>query len=302
MGIIFLMPFIGRWKLGHRFNVGLLFALLGGAGVLTFLARSEDKGNAGYQAAVKSADAAQERIHVLAAGPSGIPPTGAVELLRNDPLIQGPKLFAQKCAACHRHGGTDGLGNTLKEPQSASDLKGFASRAWIADLLDPERVGGTNYFGGTKFAGGKMVKFVRKQVAGYTPEQHEQLRKVIMAVSAEARLESQSTQDKSDQKSIAEGAGFLRDAMRCTECHQFGKADEDATAPNLTKYGSKEWLRGLLQNPAHTDYYGERNDRMPAFGDKQIMSDSEMNLVIDWLRGEWTGAAQLQPGNKNSTR
>ena len=31
------------------------------------------------------------------------------------------------------------------------------------------------------------------------------------------------------------------EAMRCTECHQFHKSDEDATAPDLTDYGSREF-------------------------------------------------------------
>ena len=34
---LFLMPFVGRWQLGHRFNVVWTFALLVGAGVLTVL-------------------------------------------------------------------------------------------------------------------------------------------------------------------------------------------------------------------------------------------------------------------------
>ena len=33
MAVIFLMPLIGRWRLGHWFNIGLLLALLAGAGV-----------------------------------------------------------------------------------------------------------------------------------------------------------------------------------------------------------------------------------------------------------------------------
>src|SRR5437016_2565951 len=37
MLVIFLMPFIGKWKLGHRFNVGFLFAILAGAGFLTYM-------------------------------------------------------------------------------------------------------------------------------------------------------------------------------------------------------------------------------------------------------------------------
>jgi ubiquinol-cytochrome c reductase cytochrome b subunit len=32
MGLLFLMPIVGRWKLGHGFNVALVLALLGGAG------------------------------------------------------------------------------------------------------------------------------------------------------------------------------------------------------------------------------------------------------------------------------
>src|SRR5437899_2088832 len=101
MLVIFLMPLIGRWNLGHRFNIGLLFALLGGAGLLTYLAMAEDRHNANYREAAKAAEEEAQRVRVLAQSPAGIPPEGAVTLLRNDPLTQGPKLFAQKCASCH---------------------------------------------------------------------------------------------------------------------------------------------------------------------------------------------------------
>src|SRR5262245_59372659 len=55
-GVIALMPFIGKWKLGHRFNLGFLFALIAGAALLTFSAVSEDRANAGYLAAVREAE------------------------------------------------------------------------------------------------------------------------------------------------------------------------------------------------------------------------------------------------------
>ena len=42
IGIMFLMPLVGRWKLGHVFNVGYLFALLVGIGWLTYSAYMED--------------------------------------------------------------------------------------------------------------------------------------------------------------------------------------------------------------------------------------------------------------------
>src|SRR5262249_20261360 len=108
MLVIFLMPMIGRWKLGHRFNVGLLFALLGGAGLLTYLAIAQDRGDEGYRWAVKDAEKQAERVKVLAHSPIGVPSSGALTLLHQDPLTQGPKLFASKCASCHRFDGHDG--------------------------------------------------------------------------------------------------------------------------------------------------------------------------------------------------
>ncbi|MDB6125872.1 MAG: menaquinol-cytochrome reductase [Pedosphaera sp.] len=286
MGVIFLMPFIGKWKLGHRFNIGFLFAILIGAGFLTYLAMAEDKNNATYQVAVKEAEADAERVKVLATA-LGVPNGGAVLLLRNDPLTQGPKLFAKNCANCHRFDGNDGMGNQPKNSQSASDLKGFGSREWITGLLDPEKIATTNYFGGTKLKDGKMVKFVKKNMPDYTPDQKAQLKKVIAALSAEAGLKAQGALDAQDTAMINEGRTLLKEAMKCTDCHQFRAKDEEATAPNLTGYGSREWLMKFLNNPGHPDFYGKKNDRMPAFGEKQILSEQQIGLIVDWLRGDW---------------
>jgi ubiquinol-cytochrome c reductase cytochrome b subunit len=292
MLVIFLMPFIGKWKLGHRFNIGFLFAILIGAGLLTYMAMAEDKHNETYKLAVKQAERDAERVKELARSPMGIPPTGAVTLLRNDPLTQGPKLFAKNCASCHRYDGGDGMGNVVKDLQSASDLKGFGSREWLSGLLDPAKVDSTNYFGGTKFKTGKMVKFVKKNVAGYTPEEKEQLKKVIAAVSAEAGLKAQKDADAHDAAMIAEGRTLIKSAMACTDCHQFHSKDEDATAPDLTGYASKEWLVKFIHNPAHPSFYGDKNDRMPAFGEKQILNEQQIGMIADWLRGDWYESVQ----------
>jgi ubiquinol-cytochrome c reductase cytochrome b subunit len=42
MGVMFLMPIVGRWNLGHRFNVAFTIALMAGVGLLTALALNED--------------------------------------------------------------------------------------------------------------------------------------------------------------------------------------------------------------------------------------------------------------------
>jgi hypothetical protein len=96
MGLICLMPFLGRWKLGHRFNVGLLFVLLAGVGLLTWLAKRADNSNPEYLSAVAQASKDAERVKVLARSPTGIPSSGAVTLLRNDSVYPRPETVRQE--------------------------------------------------------------------------------------------------------------------------------------------------------------------------------------------------------------
>lgn len=293
--VLFAMPFIGNWRLGHRFNLGFLCALLFGAALLTFQAVQEDRNKPEYIAGVKQAERDAERVKELARD-RGIPLTGAVELLRGDAMTQGPKLFAKNCASCHRYDGHDGLGNLVSDAQAASDLKGFASREWIAGLLDSQKIVSTNYFGATKFADGKMVKFVKKDAAQFTPEQ---LKQIATALSAEAQLPSQADADKRDAALIEAGRKFMTtETARCTECHQFRKPDADATAPDLTGYGSREWLIGIISNPKHEPFYGKRNDRMPAFAEEKILDARSIELIADWLRGGTTETKLATDGQK----
>jgi ubiquinol-cytochrome c reductase cytochrome b subunit len=285
VGLMFAMPILGQWKLGHRFNLVFIFGGLAGAGLLTWMAMNQDKHDLNFQRALKDSHQQAARVVELAKAPTGIPVSGAAALLREDPLTQGPKLFAKNCASCHRYDGHDGQGNPVKDPQSASDLKAFASREWLAGLLDPAKVDSAHYFGATKFKDGKMVKWVKKNAD--EPKEQEQLKKIIAALSAEAQLKSQRDADARDTALITQGRALISGDFACTDCHSFGKKDPDATAPDLTGYGSRAWLLRFISNPAHPDFYGERNDRMPAFADKKILDAKQLGLLTDWLRGEW---------------
>ena len=285
VGFMFLMPYLGQWKLGHRFNLAFVFGGLAGAGLLTWMAMKQDNNDPNFQRALRDSHHQAARVIELAKAPSGIPIAGAAALLREDPYIQGPKLFAKHCASCHRYGGHDGEGNPVKDPQSAADLKGFASREWLAGLLDPAKVDSLHYFGGTKFKDGKMVKWVKKNAD--EPAEQEQLKKVIAALSAEAQLKSQRDADARDIAIIKQGVELARGDVACTDCHAFGKPDPDATAPDLTGYGSRAWLVRFIGNPGHADFYGKRNDRMPLFAEKQILDAKTIGILADWLRGEW---------------
>ncbi len=285
--LVFLLPVFARWKSGHRFNLAFLFALLGGAILLTFEAMREDRADLNFQAAIASTKWQAERVKELAASPNGIPIIGAVALLREDPLTQGPLLFAKHCASCHRFGGTDALGAIPKDPPAASDLKNFASRQWLAGLLDPARIQTVHYFGATKFKEGKMARFVTKKVAAFGPAEKEKLGKAIAAVSAQAQLKGQRAADAADAPTIEAGQKIIREELNCTDCHSFLMPDENATAPDLTGYGSEDWVVRFISNPAADEFYGSRNDRMPAFGKDKILDEKSIRLLSNWLRGEW---------------
>jgi mono/diheme cytochrome c family protein len=44
---------------------------------------------------------------------------------------------------------------------------------------------------------------------------------------------------------------------------------------------------GLISNPAGAAYFHDRNDRMPAFVDQHMLTPQEIELLADWLRGDW---------------
>jgi len=288
VGLIAAMPIMGRWRLGHRFNLGVGASVLLGILMLTWLARAEDQADPAFLAARSEAESVALRVQELAASPRGIPAAGGLALLRSDPLTQGPKLFEANCSSCHRMNGHDGLGNEPTDAPAASDLAGYGSREWLTGLLDPDRIRTPDYFGATGHRNGRMARFVGRRVARFTDEEAAKLEKVIKAVSAEAGLPSQAALDSVDAADIAEGRLLISaEEINCTRCHTFNGVTEDDVGPLLTGWASPSWLLGLLHDPEHESYYGDDNDGMPAFGAEGILRETELELLTDWLRGDW---------------
>jgi ubiquinol-cytochrome c reductase cytochrome b subunit len=279
--ILFLMPIVGRWKLGHRFNIAYLIALLMGVGVLTAAALRADHQNPDYQVAVVEAEQDAIRAVQLAQSATGIPPQGAITLLRDDPATMGPRLFKRNCAACHFYL-TDQTQTSIQpaEPRG-SNLAGFASRQWLADLLNPETIAGPHYFGNTSHRDGEMANWVRENVPHLDKDE---LNKAIAALSAQAKLPAQRQLDARDADRIVAGVDLIKHKLGCTDCHRFQDAGEAGTAPDLTEYGSRTWLEGFIANPGSEHFYGE-NHQMPAFGEQ--LAPREIELIVSWLRGEW---------------
>jgi len=320
MVIFFLMPFIGKAKVGHAFNVLFVFVLLGIAGYLTFEAVKQDSNNPEFNAAVTQAQVDGDRAVELAKG--GIPEVGAKSLMRGDPKTMGPKLFAANCASCHRYNGHDGMGKKIEAPSTAADLDGFITRQWLTDFLDPKLIDSHRFFGGTKFAKGKMVKTVKEDVAEYDDDQKKQLTDLIARFTEMAAYNDADATALNDE--MAEPVKTNIEAMTklmgdevglsCLDCHRF-YGEGTGSGPTLTGYRSVAWIKALIHDPGEVKYGMTVKEKeaalkkakaegktvadpiytMPAFGATKQLEATEIDIIARWLHGKWYGSEPEKP-------
>jgi quinol-cytochrome oxidoreductase complex cytochrome b subunit/mono/diheme cytochrome c family protein len=205
------------------------------------------------------------------------------------------RIFIRNCSQCHSHTDSSGQGIAAKKP-TAPNLFGFGSRPWLVGLFDPQEIAGPRYFGNTKHFEGDMASFVKDNFAELDDDGKKQLSDIIAALSAEAKLPAQAEADKAaaedgtlERGKMAFEASFS--TASCIDCHKFHDKGDEGSAPNLTGWGSQEWLEGFISDPSHVAFYGEGNDRMPAFskatGPKgSLLTKEEITLLAKWLRGE----------------
>lgn len=304
LGFFVLFPMLDRrcsprWSLVGRVLVVLIG--VGGWGGLTAVSYLRDWNDPEYLASTRETDALSTRARELA-DRAPLPPEGAASLLRDDPQTQGPLLFARHCASCHSHVDAQGRGIVAVEP-SAPNLHGFGTTEWIMGMLDPQRIPSEQVFGKTKFAEGDMVSKVRELFDGLeeadAAKLREELRSVAQTLSSEAALPRAAA---GHDISLVAGRKLLTSRFACTDCHRYRDEGELGSAPDLTGYGSRDWLLGMIANPQHERFYAaDRNDRMPAFAEnldhpeRNLLSTRELNLLVDWLRGDW-----YQPSSQKS--
>jgi ubiquinol-cytochrome c reductase cytochrome b subunit len=290
MLLFFAMPYIGRSHAGRAVSIVLTLFVFAGLAALAWQSYAADAKNEKYQAAVEAGRRQAERVKELAESPQKIPVSGALTLLRTDAKTQGPRLFNQYCASCHDYSGESVVGITRPEKPTAADLHGYASRPWLSEFLTVKGISSPRFFGNTKFKQKKMYGFIKETFADFEAKEKEQ---IIEALSHEAGLKSQRDADTRDLANITAGDKLIAD--NCTDCHTFhGKGGgTGAKGPDLTGYGSRKWIIGMVSDPAHKRFYGKENDRMPAFAEsstdakKNVLSRQELELLADWLRGEW---------------
>jgi ubiquinol-cytochrome c reductase cytochrome b subunit len=246
----------------------------------------------------------------------GIPPTGALSLLKDDALIQGPKVFKRHCASCHRYNGHDAVGQVpmkeveesghktqVPEPATAADLYEFGSRKWVASVL-------TDYhsvFAPLANAGEKGDRFLKGEMADWAKSNAAELNKSENAESKEALIEFIVAQSERidygpyNPNLVATGKEIFKNGKlssgqltsACTDCHALkpvGEAESlgdgaGAGYPTLTGYASKAWLKEFVLNPASDSFYGADHNMMPAFHGK--LRESELDHLVDWFVGDY---------------
>ncbi len=323
MAILAAMPIIGRWKVGHAFNVVFLFVMMVGIIGLTGLALKNDAADPDFQAAVKQAQDDSVRIEELAERPEGIPLEGAVSLLRADPKAQGPRLFARNCAPCHRYNGHDGTGREvvkivkqkdgtkarIKENATATDLGNFGSPEWIKSVITdfkgtfaelknvPDKNDKNAVAESSKhFLEGEMANWSSSHAQHWRVKANEQALTDLVAFlhSQGQRRGAPGISDESPKRGrqIFETSKLPVGEFEsnCLDCHSLQPIGEDkllgeiGTGPTLTSYGGERWLREFLDNPGHEKFYGS-NNAMPAFGER--LTDKELDLLVRWLAGDF---------------
>ena len=143
-----------------------------------------------------------------------------------------------------------------------------------------------------------MASFVADSLSDLGEEETNDLRNVVIALSAQAELPYQKGADALAENTglIEAGRTAMSDSFGCFDCHLLGEDGYEGSAPDLTGYMSAEWLRLMISNPAHERTYGygedpSHNDRMPVFYNaddpgRSQLSAEEVDLLVRWLRRE----------------
>ena len=151
-----------------------------------------------------------------------------------------------------------------------------------------------------------MARYVREKLPKLRAAESGALEAMIQAVVAEADLPADRSAPgpaAEARKTLVEaGSRHVSTTFGCTDCHAFRKPDEEATAPTLTGWGSRDWMIRLVGDPTHPDFYGQRNDRMPSYLKEGRLSERDIGYIVDWIRQDTAPARSLNSAALRSPR
>jgi ubiquinol-cytochrome c reductase cytochrome b subunit len=291
LGVLAVLPLLDELDRPRRSRAGAVAAtvvIFGCAGVLSWMAWRKDARDTKYTEQRRKADARAAAAARLAM--QGVPPAGALEMIRQDPELRGHDLFEKHCASCHALGDA---GDPAKA--SAPKLDGWGTESWIAAMIhEPDA---PQFFGRGPYKGDMPSVDVRPATHGedWHPMVKSDVERQAVAVFLAAQGDEPGDAPRVvDRSALAMGEKLTRE--RCTTCHLFqGDGDDESTgvAPELSHYGSVAWTRAQVANPATPATYRDRaldesrKKHMPRF-DKDL-STADVELVARWVRAHARG-------------
>jgi ubiquinol-cytochrome c reductase cytochrome b subunit len=285
-GYLVLLPWIDKPGRPRVATVVVpVIVIFAGAGVLSAMARSHDMHDSHYVKARAKADAMADAAVKLAM--DGVPPAGALAMMRTDPEIHGRELFDKHCASCHVLGD---LGDP--EKATATKLDGWGTPEWIEAMIhDPD---GPLFFGKGPYK--DQMPSVDQRPANkpageaWTPMIKSDAEKKAVALFLASLGDEPGDPPRAlDAKTKAAGEKIVSE--RCTSCHLYkGQGDDEGSnlAPELAGYGSFAWTRAQVANPSSVATYREKaldedmKKHMPRFDND--LSPADVDIVARWTR------------------
>ena len=250
------LPLLDRFlprRLVQYTSVLVLALVLGGAGLLMYKAVSADAHNPDFLSNRLKADLLRDRASFLAAN-SGVPPEGAGYLLSRDPLTQGPVLLQRYCLSCHNYNGHTLL--TLAKFEFTTEQLAEAT-----PLSIPESV----------------PESVRKALALTAQDRENPEFEVLHAEAANSDQILLQTLTAKGEKTTYRVSSDGKHLVQETEAPQ--------TASDLLGFGTRTWIRGLLDEPKSERFFG----KVPACGgmsrwkSKSKLESAELDTIADFF-------------------
>jgi ubiquinol-cytochrome c reductase cytochrome b subunit len=263
------------------------------AGTIALATAAWNKDGHDKQFAKTRADADRVGAAAVKLAMQGVPPAGALEMVRNDPELRGRSLFAQYCASCHVLGD---LGDPKKA--TAAKLDGWGTTEWIVAMIhDPDA---PQFFGLGPYKTKMPSVDVRPKDKGadepWTPMIKSDSEKAAVAAFLASQGDEPGDPPRAtDAATLAQGEKIVSD--RCTTCHLYkgdGDLESSGIAPELAHYGSIAWTRSQVTNPATDQSYRDQaldpamKKHMPRF-DKDL-SPADVDVVARWTRAHGRGS------------
>ena len=88
-------------------------------------------------------------------------------------------------------------------------------------------------------------------------------------------------------------------AGKCQGCHNFdGAKSAEQWAPALAHYGSRAWIRGLLEKPDHPDYFGKAPQcgGMTEWKESSTATAEQLDKIADYVATFAATPADMTPG------